>query len=132
MKAVDTKVLARFLVGDDDRQAKKIYNIFKRAEADKEEFLVPLLVVLELLCVLESVYEVPRQEILSSINELALMPILNFESRAAIQQFLLSAKDNKFDLSDLLIAYSAKILGCEKILTFDRRASKFELFDLIK
>ena len=109
MTAVDTNVLVRFLVGDDGRQAKKIYNIFKKSENENGQFLVPLLVVLELLWVLESVYEVPKQEILNSINELILMPILKFESLSAIQQFMLSAQDCKLDLSDLLIAYSAKM-----------------------
>lgn len=132
MTAVDTNVLARFLVGDDKRQAKKIYNIFKKAELENELFLVPLLVVLELLWVLESVYEVPRQDILNSISELTLMPILKFESLSAIQQFILSARDCKFDLSDLLIAHSAQIQGCKKILTFDKKASKHDLFFLVK
>ena len=131
MTAIDTNVLVRFLVGDDGRQAKKIYNIFKRAENKNGQFLVPLLVVLELLWVLESVYEVHRQEILNSINELILMPILKFESLSAIQQFMLAAQDCELDLSDLLIAHSAKMQGCEKVLTFDKKASKHELFYLI-
>ena len=132
MIAVDTNILVRFLVGDDERQAKKIYNVFKRTENENGQFLVPLLVVLELLWVLESVYEVPRQEILNSISELILMPILRFESLSAIQQFMLSAQDCKLDLSDLLIAHSAKMQGCEKVLTFDKKASKHDLFSLIK
>jgi len=38
MKALDTNVLIRFLVKDDERQAKTIYRIFKQAESDKEVF----------------------------------------------------------------------------------------------
>jgi predicted nucleic-acid-binding protein len=132
MKAVDTNVLVRFLVGDDIQQAKKVYRIFKKAESEKESFLVPLLVVLELLWVLESVYEIPKSEIIDSINELMLMPILKFESQGAIRQFLLSAQNGKFDLSDLLIAHSAKTLGCVSVITFDKKASKHLLFELIK
>lgn len=131
MKAIDTNVLVRFLVRDDELQARTIYNIFKQAEADKEEFFVPLLVVLEMLWVLESVYKIPREEILDSLNELLLMPILKFEAQSVIQGFIFSAREGKVDLSDLLIAHSAKISGCECILTFDKRASKFKLFKLI-
>ena len=132
MTAVDTNVLVRFLVGDDELQGKKVYNIFKKAEHENGQFFVPLLVVLELLWVLESVYEVPRQEILSSVNELILMPILKFESLSAIQQFTLSAKSCKLSLSDLLIAHSAKAQGCEKVLTFDKKASRHDPFNLIQ
>ncbi|MBW1902207.1 MAG: type II toxin-antitoxin system VapC family toxin [Deltaproteobacteria bacterium] len=131
MKAIDTNVLVRFLVRDDDLQAKAIYSIFKQAEANKEEFWVPLLVVLEILWVLESVYEIPRKEILDSMNELILMPILKFENQSVIQRFIFSAREGKIDLSDLLIAHSAKFSDCDGVLTFDKRASKFELFELV-
>jgi len=131
MKAIDTNVLVRFLVRDDELQAKAIYSIFKQAEADKEEFWVPLLVVLETLWVLESVYEIPRQQILDSMSELLLMPILKFENQSAIQRFIFSGREGKIDLSDLLIAHSAKSSGCKCVLTFDKSASKFELFELI-
>lgn len=49
MKEVDTNILVRFLVGDDEQQAKKAYNIFKKAESEKEELFVPFLVVLALI-----------------------------------------------------------------------------------
>ena len=131
MKALDTNVLVRFLVRDDKRQAETIYRIFKKAESDREVFFVPLLVVLETVWVLESVYEIPRQEILDSVNELILMPILKFETQPAILNFISSARETKMDLSDLLIAHSAKFSGCECVLTFDKRASNFRLFELL-
>jgi len=132
MKALDTNVLVRFLVRDDDRQAGIIYRIFKQAESDKEVFFVPLLVVLETVWVLESVYKISRQEILDSINELILMPILEFEIQSALLSFITSARETKMDLSDLLIAHSAKFSGCKCVLTFDKRASRFELFELLR
>ncbi|MDL1982448.1 MAG: type II toxin-antitoxin system VapC family toxin [Deltaproteobacteria bacterium] len=131
MKALDTNVLVRFLVRDDERQAETIYRIFKQAESVKGVFFVPLLVVLETVWVLESVYKIPRQEILYSINELILMPILEFETQSAILNFVSSARETKMDLSDLLIAHSAKFSGCECVLTFDKRASNFGLFELL-
>jgi len=132
MKALDTNVLVRFLVKDDEPQAKKVYTLFKQAETDKNYFFVPLLVVLETIWVLDSVYEIPRKEILDAINEILLMPILKFEAQPTIQRFIFLARENKIDLSDVLIACAAKISGCERILTFDKVASKFELFELIE
>ena len=131
MKALDTNVLVRFLVRDDKLQAETIYRVFKKAESDREVFFVPLLVVLEIVWVLESVYKIPRQEILDSVNELILMPILKFETQPAILNFISSARETKMDLSDLLIAHSAKFSGCECVLTFDKRASNFRLFELL-
>jgi len=132
MKAIDTNILVRFLTGDDDLQANKVYSIFKKAESEKIELFVPLLVVLEMIWVLESVYEISRAEILDAIGDLLLMPIFKFDQQPAIQQLVHSAQGNNYDLSDLLIAHSAKINGCEAVLTFDKKTSKFNLFELVK
>lgn len=132
MKGIDTNILVRFLIGDDEQQAKKVYNIFKKAESEKDELFVPLLVVLELIWVLESVYEISRADILDSIREFLLLPILRFEHKSVLQQFTLSAQANRYDLADLLIAHSAKMQGCETVLTFNKKVSKFKLFELAK
>ena len=76
MKALDTNVLIRFLVKDDELQAKAVYKLFKKAESKAEAFFIPILVVLEIFWVLEAVYEISREEIIDSIDELLLMPIL--------------------------------------------------------
>jgi len=132
MKAIDTNILIRFLVGDDEMQAKKVYSIFKKAESEKKELFVPLLVVLEMIWVLESVYDISRTKILDSLSDLLLMPIFKFDQQSALQQLVHSAQGNKYDLSDLLIAHSAKVNGCEAVVTFDKKASKFKLFELVK
>ena len=131
MKAIDTNILIRFLTGDDELQARKVYSIFKNVESEKKTLFVPLLVILETIWVLDSVYEISRTEILESITELLLMPIFKFEQHLALQQLVHSARGDKYDLSDLLIAQSAKTNGCESVLTFDKKASKFKLFEFI-
>ena len=131
MKALDTNILIRFLVKDDERQAEAVYNLFKRAEAEKECFFVPLLVVLETIWVLGSVYDVSPNDILDAFRELLSMPLLIFESQPAVQAFTSSGKENPLDLSDLLIAQSAHYSGCEKVLTLDKQAAKSALFELV-
>jgi len=132
MKAIDTNVLVRFLLKDDEQQAEAAYRVFKQAEADRQALFIPMLVVLETVWVLESVYAIKRQEILDSVEELLLMPVLEFETQSAIRNFVSSARENKADLSDLLIAHSARFSGCECVLTFDRRASHLDFFEIIK
>ncbi len=131
MKALDTNILVRFLVGDDELQSKKVYTMFKKAESEKNELFVPLLVVLEMIWVLESVYEISRTEILNSVSDLLLMPILKFDCQSALQQFVHAANGNTYDLSDLLIAHSAKMKGCDAVMTFDKKAAKFSLFEFV-
>ena len=131
MDAIDANVLVRFLVRDDADQAKLVYDKFKLAEQNKDVIFIPTLVVLETIWVLESVYEVKREAILESFANLLLMPILEFESQQTIRTFVAAARELNNDLSDLLIAYSAKASGCDTVLTFDKRAAKHNLFQLL-
>ena len=132
MKALDTNVLIRFLVVDDEQQADMVRTRFKQAELKQQQLYVPLPVVLEMLWVLASVYAVPRHRILDALQSLLLMPVLSFDNRPALQAFIHSARNGTEDLSDLLIAHAAVEAGCSAVLTFDRKASGFKYFQLLE
>jgi predicted nucleic-acid-binding protein len=132
MKALDTNILVRFLVKDDERQSRAVYNAFKDAEAESKFYWVPLPVVFEIIWVLDSAYGISRREILDSLSEMLSMPILRFEAQAAIQRFIVLAQNTPIELSDVLIACAATASGCESILTFDKKASKFKPFELVE
>ncbi len=70
MIAVDTNVIVRFLVRDDEKQAQTVRRRLKQAENNRERLLIPLLVVLETIWVLESAYGKTRHEIVSSIRDM--------------------------------------------------------------
>jgi len=132
MKALDTNVLIRFLVNDDEKQARIVRDLFKRAEAEQHRLFVPLPVALEMIWVLESVYDISRQDILDTIQKLLLMPVLSFDAQEVLQQVIQSARNGSEDLADLLIAHAAIQSGCVSVLTFDRKASGFSLFQLLE
>ncbi len=132
MKALDTNVLVRFLMADDKKQTASVYELFKKSEKNKQELFITILVILELLWVLESLYEIDRQNILLSLSDMMQMPIFKFEHHLSMQQLIIAAKDNNADLSDLLIAQCAKSLGCKFTLTFDKKAAKTQLFKLLR
>ncbi|ACF43542.1 PIN domain-containing protein [Pelodictyon phaeoclathratiforme] len=131
MNALDTNILVRFLVRDDAGQADRVYRLFKTAETEKTAFLVSIPVLLELIWVLDSAYEIQRQEILDALGELLLLPILVFDAQSAVSSFIADARKNNLDLSDLLIAFDAVSSGCEQVLTFDKKAAKSDLFALL-
>ncbi|MEZ5453060.1 MAG: type II toxin-antitoxin system VapC family toxin [Thiothrix sp.] len=124
MKAIDTNVLVRFLVQDDEKQAHISTQLLIDAEAGKQPLFVSNVVVLELMWVLRSVYEVPRDAILDSLNELLSMVALEFQDSLSIRDFVSSAQNNTYDLADLLISQVARGKGCDTTLTFDRKAAK--------
>jgi predicted nucleic-acid-binding protein len=130
--ALDTNVLVRFLVKDDDIQASVAYRLFKQSEEKQEPLFVPLLVVLETVWVLQSSYNIADEDIVLAINQLLLMPMLKFEGQSAIQGFIASAHDVTLDLADLLIAHSAKASNCQQVFTFDKKAASFKYFQLLE
>lgn len=132
MKGLDTNVLVRFLVRDDEIQAEIVYQRFKQAELNGEELFISVPVVLETIWVLESVYKVERAHLLDSIEALMQMPILKFEAQPAVHSMVTSARQSNTDLSDLLIGQSAKYAGCDAVLTFDQRAAVLDLFKLLQ
>lgn len=131
MIALDTNILVRFLTGDDVTQTHKVYQLFKQTEIERTELYIPILVVIELVWVLESIYKFERPSLVKMLDNLTLMPIFKFENLSAVQSVVQEAKATNFDLSDLLIAYSVKTSRIESILTFDKKAAKHKLFELL-
>ena len=132
MIAVDTNILVRFLVRDDDFQAEAVRKRFKQAEERRERLKIPLLVVLELIWVLESAYGKTRYEILDSIRDMRQMKVFEFEAVNVIEGMLDDGLKYKADLSDILIARSAELQGCTSCITFDKQAGKHPFFGLLK
>ncbi len=132
MMAVDTNILVRFLVRDDEKQAETARKRIKEAEVRRERLKIPLLVVLETIWVLESAYAKTRSEILGAIHDMRLMPVFDFEADRVIEGLLADGPRHKADLADIMIAHAAEALGCESGITFDKGAAKLSFFSLLK
>ena len=132
MIAVDTNVIVRFLVRDDEKQAEVARRRLKQAEGRRELLFVPLLVMLETIWVLESAYDKSRSEILEAIQAMRQMPVFDFEADGAIERLLNDGPKFKADLADILIAHAAQAAGCETGLTFDKNAAKLPFFSLLE
>lgn len=132
MRALDTNVLVRFLVQDDEKQAQIVTQLLNDAEAKQQTYFVSNVVVLELMWVLKAAYDVPRDAIVSAISELLSMATLAFQDQPVVRDFIVSAQNNTCDLSDLFIGQVALNAKCETTLTFDKKASVFALFDQLR
>ena len=128
MLGLDTNVLVRYLVRDDQLQFEKARRLIKR-EADRNEpVLVSLLVLLETEWVLRSRYELSKPAILSAFSTLLDVADLAFEDEPSIEHALYSWKDSVADFADCLIQARHRQLGCEATATFDAKALKLAGF----
>ena len=132
MIALDTNILVRLLVRDDETQAEAARKRIKEAEVRRERLKIPLLVVLETIWVLESAYDKTRSEILMAIRDMRQMPVFDFEADRVVEGLLRDGPKNKADLADIMIAHAAEAAGCESGVTFDKGAAKLPFFSLLK
>ena len=128
MRSLDTNILVRFLVGDDPKQSQAAREVVEDAERRREPLFVSLLVVLELIWVLESAYDCSRAAVLDALDRLTAMEPLRFEAVERVQEAIRLGRNGSLGLPDLLIGLTARDLGCETTLTFDKRAARSGLF----
>ena len=132
MKSLDANIIIRFLVNDDKKQGEKVRALFLEAEKRGSVFFVTSPVFLEVIYVLDSVYGFRRGEILDAIGSLSSMPIIRFEDTDAVQKFTTEGKNTTVDLEDIFIGLTAREAGCESTITFDKKAAKSDLFELLE
>lgn len=129
MRGLDTNVLVRLLVADDEAQTRRVTNLLLSAERSGERFFISILVLLELVWVLESAYECTRAEVLDALERLTMMPVLRIESLDALHRAIALSRGSKLGVADMLIGSCSAGSGCASVLTFDRSAAKHELFE---
>ena len=126
--AIDTNVLVRVIVKDNDIQARKALRFIKKHGV----VFVSSIVLCETAWVLESCYEIKKAELISVLESILRIDQLNIEHSEAAWLAVSDFKDTSADFSDCLIAAIAKMRGCDLVGTFDKKASKIESFSLIK
>jgi len=122
MLGIDTNVLVRYLLRDDEPQFQRARRLILREIDSGKPVLINLLVLLETEWVLRSRYSQPKAEILSLFSDLLAVNVLVFEDEAAIEGALYSWKDSAADFADCLIEARNRGIGCRATATFDRRA----------
>ena len=128
MLGVDTNVLLRYLIRDDQPQHEKARRLIDREVRKGEPVMVSLLVLLETEWVLRSRYELPKAEVVAAFSALLDTADLAFEDESAIEHAIYLWKDSSAEFADCLIDARNLRLGCSATATFDGRALKLAGF----
>lgn len=128
MLGIDTNVLVRFLVRDDDTQFEKARKLIKREVAAGRRVFINQLVLMETEWVLRSRYAVPKNQIIEAISGLLNATDVQFEDEPAIEEALFIWKDSTADFADCLIGAKNRRMGCRATATFDVKAAKLPGF----
>ncbi len=128
MLGLDTNVLVRFLVQDDQAQFERAQKIIGRESRTGSGVLISLLVLLETEWVLRSRYSLTKAEILTAFSGLLASAELRFEDEHSIEAALFVWKDSPADFADCLIGARHRALGCRATASFDTKATKLPGF----
>jgi predicted nucleic-acid-binding protein len=129
---LDTNVLVRYLVQDDPAQSKLATKFIEKNCTDSEPGIIGHIVLCELSWVLESNYQQSRDQIANVIEQILQVSQLAIPNTEIIWRALSDYRNSNADFSDLLLSRINQATGCEYTLTFDKKAAKQDLFELIK
>lgn len=124
MLAVDTNVLVRLITNDDPKQALRAQHALDAELETGRECMVGHIVVCEVMCVLKGLYGYSLAQCQSTLAALLAFPGLRFEAMPVLLMAAKAWQNQAGDFADHLIGAQMQSLGCEAVLTFDKRASK--------
>jgi predicted nucleic-acid-binding protein len=128
MVGIDTNVLVRFLVADDERQFEKARRLIRHEATKGDPVLISQMVLLECEWVLRSRYGLAKEAILNAFSGLLDTTDVRVEDEAGVEEALYVWKDSGVDFADCLIAARYRTLGCSCTVSFDARAAKLPGF----
>jgi len=123
MIGLDTNVIVRYVMQDNPKQSQKAARLIEALSTDAPGF-VPLVVVIELVWVLTSCYDLKRDQIAAAMGGILRTKEFIVDRAEQVAQALRMYKTGSADFADCLIERGATSAGCEKMMTFDVSAAK--------
>jgi predicted nucleic-acid-binding protein len=132
MPALDTNVLARYVVQDDSGQLAAAKRLIGRCVAEGQSLFVPVTVTLELEWVLRASFGYVKDDVLQALSNLFSAAELTFESERALEVALQLYREDSADFADCLHIALAAAAGEQPLWTFDKGAAKVTGAQLIR
>jgi predicted nucleic-acid-binding protein len=133
MIGIDTNILVRLLVKDDEKQTSLAANYIKN-NCVNSKAIINHVVLCELVWVLESAYKYERVDIVDAIEHILRTKQFLVLEKESVRSALELYENNKLDFSDALIGYINidSDSNCKTNLTFDKEAAKTDIYTLLK
>lgn len=123
---VDTNLFIRYLTDDDPVHTDAVESIFIRVKEGKETVQTSVLVIVEIVWVLESIFKKSRDEIKEMIQKIINTQNLMVENRDILLQGLEIYSQKNIDFVDAYHAVFLKSTGEKIIYSFDQDFDKIE------
>jgi predicted nucleic-acid-binding protein len=128
MLGIDTHILVRFLVRDDEAQFEIVRKRLEQEVSAGHRVFVSLLVLQETEWVLRSRYQFSKQQIFHAVSSLLDSIDFELEDPPAVEQAVFIWESSPAGFSDCLIGARNQRAGCRSTATFDAKASRLSWF----
>lgn len=128
---LDTNVLVRFLLNDDEKQSEIARDRIKMAVVSGTPLRISLLTILETEWVLRSYGKCDKEAILETMKCLLESRDVQIEQEETLEQALYYYRNYTADFADCLMVSRYQRAGCEAMLTFDEKAAKLPGSELL-
>ena len=122
MLGVDTNILLRLILQDDQAQLDVVRGRMARATIENETVHIGPIVLAEAIWTLVKVAKAPKARVVKVISELGETSPFRFFDDDVVAEALVSFNSGNAGFSDCLIHAMDDAAGCQATLTFDTRA----------
>ena len=121
MIAIDTNVLLRLFINDDEQQATKARALFESQAANGQFLWVADIVLAELVWALDKRYARPRAAVCAALNALTENATVVAESSDCLDEVITLYEQGPAGFVDCLLAVKARRAGCNALRTFEKK-----------
>ena len=121
MIALDTNVLVRYLMDDDEEQSPRARSFIESAADRRARMFVSHIVLCEMTWVLATAYRVPKIARVEALRDVIRTAQFVIEDPDLAARALHRYEHGRADFADYLIAERSTAAGCEHVATFDRQ-----------
>lgn len=123
MIGLDTNILVRFITQDDAKQTAIVNRVFETELTEKNQGFISHVVIIELLWVLKYTYQQPKESLILVLESLLATKQLLVDRADLVYLALKKYRAGNADFSDALILTINEAAGCERTVTFGKKAA---------
>jgi predicted nucleic-acid-binding protein len=131
MIGIDTNLLVRLVVNDDERQSLAVERFIQEHSSSEDPCYISNIVLIEMVWVLESAYGFDRNSVADVLDRLLEVEQFDFDSPDEVAAAVDDFRYRGVEFADCLLGRTNIFAGCEHTITFDRKAAKLPGFKLL-
>ncbi|MBW1717760.1 MAG: PIN domain-containing protein [Deltaproteobacteria bacterium] len=122
---IDTNVIVRFLIGDEDPKYKNLYNFFVQLEQGKIQVELKLIVLFQVIFVLTSFYKIPRPRVAEVLTDLLKYRGIKIKEKKTIKRMLFLWKEHSLDIVDCYLLALLEAEPQNVLYSYDKDFDRF-------